>query len=60
MWRDVPLPALLNTSSQDAEDLYAYDHYFYRRGDGTFLELGALDGMASPHSVLSSCGLLTK
>jgi len=39
------VPTLTDSKSQDAEDVYAYTHFFYGRGGGTFLEMGALDGV---------------
>jgi hypothetical protein len=35
----------LTTKSQGNEDVYAYSHFFYGRGGGTFLEMGALNGV---------------
>jgi hypothetical protein len=42
---------LSNSHSQDAEDIYAYAHYFYGRGGGSFVELGALDGLTFSNTV---------
>ncbi len=46
-WDAITLPtgSLATTASQDGEDLHAYTRYFYGRGGGTFLEMGALDGV---------------
>lgn len=33
------------TNSQDGEDMHAYENYFFGRGDGSFIEMGALDGL---------------
>ncbi len=37
--------------SQHAEDIYAYEHFFYGRGGGTFLEMGALNGLQWSNTV---------
>ena len=36
--------------SQSGEDAHAYERYFYGRGGGTFLEMGALDGKTYSNS----------
>lgn len=49
VWRDrgdVALRTLAGASlAQDKEDMYAYRRFFYGRGGGTFMEMGALDGL---------------
>jgi hypothetical protein len=49
VWRDrgdVTLRTLAGASlAQDKEDMYAYRRFFYERGGGTFMEMGALDGL---------------
>jgi hypothetical protein len=54
-WRprgDVNVTSLRALSmSQGREDLYAFAHFFYARGGGTFLEMGALDGWLFSNSV---------
>jgi FkbM family methyltransferase len=34
-----------SSKAQHAEDLFVYHHFFYGKGSGTFLEMGALDGV---------------
>lgn len=42
--RDV-LTLASESKSQDAEDEYAYTHFFFGQAGGSFLEMGALDGV---------------
>jgi len=35
----------ITQSGQDAEDVYAWENYFFQLGGGTFVEVGALDGV---------------
>ncbi len=37
--------------SQHAEDIHAFEHYFYGLGGGTFLEMGALNGVQWSNTV---------
>lgn len=38
-------PSIAQSHSQEYEESYAYNNFFYGRGGGTFLEMGALDGV---------------
>jgi hypothetical protein len=50
-WEASPLSALTQSHAQDAEDVYAFVHYFFGRGGGSFLEMGALDGVLHSNTV---------
>jgi hypothetical protein len=43
-WVASTLPALAQPHAQDGEDTHAYMNYFFGRGGGSFMEMGALDG----------------
>lgn len=46
-----PLAGKFKHFSQDGEDLYAYEHFFYNVKGGVFVELGALDGVMYANSL---------
>ena len=43
-WEVSTLRTLTQSHAQDAEDVDAYVKYFYGRGGGSFMEMGAVDG----------------
>lgn len=40
------------SNSQDGEEAWVYDHFFYRKTHGVFLEMGGLDGHLFSNTVL--------